>query len=45
MPVGNGGKFTPEAREIYSLVLEMQKVGVVAPTEVFLLIFYSKAIV
>ncbi|KAG5641454.1 hypothetical protein DXG03_005143 [Asterophora parasitica] len=24
MPVGNGGKFTPEARAIYSLVLEMQ---------------------
>ncbi|KAI0338121.1 hypothetical protein BDW22DRAFT_1463235 [Trametopsis cervina] len=27
MPVGNGGKFTPEAREIYSLVLEMQKLS------------------
>jgi Xaa-Pro dipeptidase len=27
MPVGNGGKFTPEARAIYELVLEMQKVG------------------
>jgi len=26
MPVGNGGKFTPEARAIYSLVLEMQNV-------------------
>lgn len=26
MPVGNGGKFTPEARAIYELVLEMQKV-------------------
>ena len=26
MPVGNGGKFTPEARAIYDLVLEMQKV-------------------
>jgi Xaa-Pro dipeptidase len=26
MPVGNGGKFTPEARSIYQLVLEMQKV-------------------
>jgi len=26
MPVGNGGKFTPEARTIYELVLEMQKV-------------------
>ena len=26
MPVGNGGKFTPEARAIYNLVLEMQKV-------------------
>ena len=26
MPVGNGGKFTPEAKQIYSLVLEMQKV-------------------
>jgi Xaa-Pro dipeptidase len=25
MPVGNGGKFTPEAKAIYSLVLEMQK--------------------
>ncbi|KAH8113083.1 prolidase [Phellopilus nigrolimitatus] len=25
MPVGNGGKFTPEARAIYDLVLEMQK--------------------
>ncbi|TEB24938.1 Creatinase/aminopeptidase [Coprinellus micaceus] len=25
MPVGNGGKFTKEAREIYELVLEMQK--------------------
>jgi len=27
MPVGNGGKFTPEAKAIYELVLEMQKVG------------------
>jgi len=27
MPVGNGGKFTSEARAIYELVLEMQKVG------------------
>lgn len=27
MPVGNGGKFTPEARAIYELVLEMQKVN------------------
>ena len=26
MPVGNGGKFTPEAKAIYSLVLEMQRV-------------------
>ena len=26
MPVGNGGKFTPEARAIYDLVLEMQRV-------------------
>jgi Xaa-Pro dipeptidase len=26
MPIGNGGKFTPEARAIYELVLEMQKV-------------------
>jgi hypothetical protein len=26
MPVGNGGKFTPEARAIYVLVLEMQTV-------------------
>ncbi|PFH49151.1 hypothetical protein AMATHDRAFT_76332 [Amanita thiersii Skay4041] len=25
MPVGNGGKFSPEARAIYELVLEMQK--------------------
>ncbi|KAK0186968.1 metallopeptidase family M24-domain-containing protein [Armillaria mellea] len=25
MPVGNGGKFSPEARDIYELVLEMQK--------------------
>jgi hypothetical protein len=28
MPVGNGGKFTPEARAIYDLVLEMQMVRV-----------------
>jgi Xaa-Pro dipeptidase len=28
MPVGNGGKFTPEAKAIYELVLEMQKVGI-----------------
>ncbi|KAL0948075.1 hypothetical protein HGRIS_010699 [Hohenbuehelia grisea] len=27
MPVGNGGKFTPEARAIYELVLEMQKLS------------------
>jgi hypothetical protein len=26
MPVGNGGKFTPEARAIYGLVLQMQTV-------------------
>lgn len=26
MPVGHGGKFTPEAKAIYELVLEMQKV-------------------
>ena len=26
MPVGNGGKFNPEARDIYNLVLETQKV-------------------
>ena len=26
MPVGNGGKFTAEAKAIYELVLEMQKV-------------------
>ena len=26
MPVGNGGKFTNEAGEIYELVLKMQKV-------------------
>lgn len=26
IPVGNGGKFTPEARAIYELVLEMQAV-------------------
>ena len=25
MPVGNGGKFSPEAREIYKLVHQMQK--------------------
>ncbi|KIY67721.1 Creatinase/aminopeptidase [Cylindrobasidium torrendii FP15055 ss-10] len=25
MPVGNGGKFSPEARDIYNLVLDMQK--------------------
>jgi Xaa-Pro dipeptidase len=25
MPVGNGGKFTPEARAIYELVWEMQQ--------------------
>ncbi|KAI0693061.1 Creatinase/aminopeptidase [Cytidiella melzeri] len=30
MPVGNGGKFTPEAREIYSLVLDMQKLAMEA---------------
>lgn len=28
MPVGNGGKFTAEARAIYDLVLEMQKVRI-----------------
>lgn len=28
MPIGNGGKFSTEARQIYDLVLEMQKVGV-----------------
>ncbi|KAH9847073.1 Creatinase/aminopeptidase [Lenzites betulinus] len=27
MPVGNGGKFTPEARAIYELVLEMQRLS------------------
>lgn len=27
MPVGNGGKFTAEAKAIYELVLEMQKVS------------------
>ncbi|TFK51400.1 Creatinase/aminopeptidase [Heliocybe sulcata] len=27
MPIGNGGKFTPEARAIYELVLEMQKLS------------------
>ena len=26
IPVGNGGKFTPEAKDIYELVLKMQKV-------------------
>lgn len=31
MPVGNGGKFTPEARAIYELVLEMQKVRPAPP--------------
>src|SRR5216683_3895620 len=30
MPVGNGGKFTPEARAIYELVLEMQTVHLFA---------------
>lgn len=30
MPVGNGGKFTFEARAIYDLVLEMQKVSLEA---------------
>jgi len=28
MPIGNGGKFTTEARHIYDLVLEMQKVRI-----------------
>ena len=28
MPVGNGGKFTKEAREMYNLVLDMQKASV-----------------
>ncbi|PCH34763.1 hypothetical protein WOLCODRAFT_139563 [Wolfiporia cocos MD-104 SS10] len=27
MPIGNGGKFTPEARAIYELVLEMQRLS------------------
>lgn len=27
MPIGNGGKFTKEAGEIYELVLRMQKVS------------------
>jgi hypothetical protein len=30
MPVGNGGKFTKEAGEIYDLVLGMQTVGVIS---------------
>ncbi|KAH9939765.1 Creatinase/aminopeptidase [Epithele typhae] len=30
MPVGNGGKFTPEARAIYEIVLEMQKLSMEA---------------
>ncbi|GBE85793.1 Probable Xaa-Pro aminopeptidase [Sparassis crispa] len=30
MPVGNGGKFTPEARAIYALVLEMQRLSMEA---------------
>lgn len=30
MPVGNGGKFTPEARAIYELVLEMQRLSMEA---------------
>ncbi|KAI0692686.1 Creatinase/aminopeptidase [Cerioporus squamosus] len=30
MPVGNGGKFTPEARAIYELVLEMQRLSLEA---------------
>jgi Xaa-Pro dipeptidase len=29
MPVGNGGKFTPEAKAIYELVLEMQQVRII----------------
>ena len=32
MPVGNGGKFTPEARAIYELVLEMQAVCIYLPS-------------
>jgi Xaa-Pro dipeptidase len=33
MPVGNGGRFTPEARAIYELVHEMQRetLGAVKP--------------
>ena len=31
MPVGNGGRFTREARAIYELILEMQSVRRVAP--------------
>ena len=27
MPVGNGGKFTPQAKAIYTLVLEMQRLS------------------
>lgn len=27
IPIGNGGRFTPECREIYELVLEMQEAG------------------
>ncbi|TBU40663.1 Creatinase/aminopeptidase [Dichomitus squalens] len=30
MPVGNGGRFTPEARAIYELVLEMQRLSMEA---------------
>ncbi|EPT00372.1 hypothetical protein FOMPIDRAFT_1122645, partial [Fomitopsis schrenkii] len=30
MPVGNGGKFTPEARAIHELVLEMQRLSMEA---------------
>lgn len=32
MPVGNGGKFTPDAKAIYELVLEMQKASLLNST-------------
>lgn len=33
MPVGNGGKFTPDAKAIYELVLEMQKASLLNSTQ------------
>ena len=42
MPVGNGGKFSPEAREIYSLVLEMQRVSNSAKQKILTLILRAQ---